>query len=712
MSSLDNNMDLNAELSPYLAVATTSLGNKINGYWYGCDVKSQRGVFRLPLHGVKEPYNAISDHAFAQFMQRAHTDISGSVLPDIWGYLIQNRHVCYLFEDANHHRMHRAYPGLPNDFPWPGYRDTVEQALRSVSMLLRPLTLSYRSQTYRAQAFNNNLAFVDIVDYISDAAILSPQFLYAADDTNLVLGQDLFVPVMRNGNSEVIRTRLAKVVAAETVQDAKQDTYEVKFGYLEHQFFPGDSGSPVIARLNEEFYLAGSLHFNSLDNRGQFISASDISDWQATAAGFFADPIPVGALYIQSSPLAKQKSSLNNLHTEWNNQLKNVSYFSTQHLMVGPAVIGPCALTVHANRKECPILIEVMEPQGTDEGNPSAIAKIESLFQSGRLAKNPVALVIGLTLKATDFNETTRQTSLTQLQKTAAQIQAKLSERQLPGVVIPISWKPTQDNAGYVFPFLEARAMLSLHPDVGHLHEGLRLATGQEIVIRGMDADVAEDPLFTVPARHTENYEKALQTQLKNISINPRMIMSGGYSWKIVEEDAPLIQPLLDILNSHETEIRKKLSDTFGYKAIYWPEPNVYTSVYSRIEAGLDSLSKVKDLHGRAQQKESTFLVTSNLVEEGKWMRVLPTQKPVKNHVDSFLSYLRLQLRNRKDLEPEALRKAIQDTHQTHLNVNLVFDVLAWHGHYNESIREAVIACVDAELNSCVANVIQRYNEG
>src|SRR4051794_21661946 len=227
-----------------------------------------------------------------------------------------------------------------------------------------------------------------------------------------------------------------------------------------------------------------------------------------------------------------------------------------------------------------PLVIEIMELSVESAEQKMTALKDTKLFTDRR---TPVAFVIGLNSRAGNAD-------LKALEANCGKLAKFMEDNGLFGGAFPFLWKTTtEQTGGYIFPFLEARSLATLHPGARAVHSDLTQAF-RAPVVRGMDADVREDPLLTGRLTGSKEPDDASATFtryiLSQLSEGSFSIASGGYDWDA--DDVPAVMKRLDlvpkgsqadvvkecinIVNKKEHRGRFSLASK-DFRNIYWPEP-------------------------------------------------------------------------------------------------------------------------------------------
>jgi hypothetical protein len=392
-----------------------------------------------------------------------------------------------------------------------------------------------------------------------------------------------------------------------------------------------------------------------------------------------------------------------------------------------------------------PIIIELLEKSAG-----SALLKVQQLLATGRHLTNPVAFVFGINLNLnTDrkvkldaiakFERGEVNGALEFLTGECVKVTKFMEANGLFGGCFPLAFAPTSIiEGGYTFPFLECRSILTLHPGVIEVHKemaSLGGRTGFLPVVRGMDGDVARDPLLNLEASHelaVGHLEKeGLLTQaLQEVSYGSVSMISGGYDWDtnginagklvslgILNESQPaaelvnFLQGILAIVNIKEHDVRAALINK-NAKGVYYPEPNVYMGLNLRVEGAKAQLEEARSLKGGTQQKESTHYIKSKLASTGVYAQELTTRKPLKDYFDNFLKYFSAVFFGTTKPTPLDIAKIVADIRQSHLDFEKVKKNLVWHGVSDPTFLEKAEKIVQRHLNACVAFIMSTIRGG
>ena len=368
----------------------------------------------------------------------------------------------------------------------------------------------------------------------------------------------------------------------------------------------------------------------------------------------------------------------------------------------------------------------------------SAQNKVQLLINSGQAATLPMGFVIGLNqrvrgpevgkkekLGSIDELEKAADAELVKLDPKCKQLAESMEAAGIGGGAFPFAWRASNDStAGYVFPFWEARSRLTLHAGAKAVQDQFRAHTGFSPVIRSMDGDVSNDPLFN----DTKQIASKMTGLINEGKIN---LVSGGYAWAVADIPRALnatnlstevkqrtdvqerLTAILRILNQSEQAVRAALVEQSA-KSIYWPEPNTYMSYDLRL-AGAQELDKVAREKGTktAQQGESTHYVKLDQVKYPSVMFApgLVTQKPLKDYFGDFLVYFATAMVNGVKPTAEDVKLRIKAVRQTHLNLENIESNLKWHAKSGdwESLKVTLKGIVDTEADSCANQIVALF---
>ncbi|MEK9728190.1 MAG: hypothetical protein VW397_08830, partial [Candidatus Margulisiibacteriota bacterium] len=381
--------------------------------------------------------------------------------------------------------------------------------------------------------------------------------------------------------------------------------------------------------------------------------------------------------------------SLNDFNTKYH--INNT--YQTKHILANECHVTTSPINQYTSKNiQTPIIIEVMETNIA-----SAKEKMELAISSNRNQKNPIIWVIGLNGP---------KGTLEKNEKKAYELISFMNEKQLTGACFAFEWCSTAKKSttnGYVFPYLEARALMSLHSGIRNYIEPIKTMGP---IVRGMDADISEDPLLTckynLNKETDEEAEKNFQSQLINLNENFISQMSGGYVWATDDLDREKnkvsskkvnktyqnhrltkMRLCLQIINKYELEVREALLKIGNARCIYWPEPNLYLTYENRLNGALKCLNHAIESKHEVQQKESIHYIGS---KTGNFWEALKVKKPLKNHVNKFLDVIQKILDGKETPNAKILAKGIKEIHQTHLSEKVVWDIIKWQDGINDSV--------------------------
>jgi hypothetical protein len=368
-----------------------------------------------------------------------------------------------------------------------------------------------------------------------------------------------------------------------------------------------------------------------------------------------------------------------------------------------------------STERNIPVIIEVME---NDRG--SAIQKIMSMAEGTKLHRTtPVAFVVGINAQNSDIGKTDKKSlhgvagQLRSMDETCKQIAQCLEDNGMLGGCFPFLWKKTGEG-GYTFPFLEARSLLTLHGGSISVQQDMR-GFGNPVV-RSMDADVTDDPLFTgnrVPGK-----------KLEEISYSMLTLFSGGYSWRAGDitreyldnlhlisshdksdqkELLAFLKAAVDHINEHEHAVRKSLSE-INALLVYWPEPNSYMSLDLRkigAESARDGVSP------GVQQRESSHYVRNLKDGTASYDRRYTVSKPIKTYLDDQIRLLTKLFRREQPAQPATLKRELEAIRQSHLDIEKVINNVKYHNAKNvDDLASKARDIVQYHLEHCAQEII------
>jgi hypothetical protein len=262
----------------------------------------------------------------------------------------------------------------------------------------------------------------------------------------------------------------------------------------------------------------------------------------------------------------------------------------------------------------------------------------------------------------------------------------------VPGACFPALWSSTTDqDGGYTFPFLEMRARTTLHQATQNLFALFQNATHEEPIVRGMDADVTNDPLLEGGVIKKDTFS----------AVGPDNVVSGGYEWDasalpagvwgVTATDTRLAgwnqkwNRIIRAINAAEHKRREYLNEQGGAQLLYWAEPNIYMTATTRTGGAQAAALKAQQTpHGTAQMRESVFYLRSKAKQgqlKGTYRKALTTVKPAKA---AYFADLRALIMNADNGGPsdDAITTVLTNIRQTHLNPDHVGDIQkpTWYG--------------------------------
>ena len=292
-----------------------------------------------------------------------------------------------------------------------------------------------------------------------------------------------------------------------------------------------------------------------------------------------------------------------------------------------------------------PIIIEVME-----FNLDSALAKVDQVAaivnNAGRATQARIAIAIAFNRRARDehvrddsqLTDGWTRADNADLTNGVTQIVTRMQQLGIVGACFPVVWSSTMKGGGYTFPFLEMRARTTLHKATRRLVDLYR--DEGEPIVRGMDADVSDDPLLLDRAAGMNALDKVWDVD------GGTHVVSGGYDWDTRAKPATFwgesVAPgavarwngkwtqILTLINTHEHRYRRALLQG-GASLLYWPEPNVYMTATTR-QAGAEAA--LKAVKPGVQMKESIFYLKKHAAERklaGTYDHRLRTVKPAKD---------------------------------------------------------------------------------
>lgn len=392
-----------------------------------------------------------------------------------------------------------------------------------------------------------------------------------------------------------------------------------------------------------------------------------------------------------------------------------------------------------------PIVIEVME------GNvDSAQAKVNQIADSaGEHDNRAIMVAINQRADAKDYDAQTgilkgsaSPDGYPKLAKDVTALTTVMERRAVRGGSFPMIWSPTDPKVqkGYTFPFLEARARVTLHSGTAALLRDLQNKALAPPLMRSMDADVSNDPLLTGRLTKTglahlndlgraayEEYEGP--TAKKPAAEGPRVV-SGGYNWNMAPRDATfwLGDPgknkkhkidkatelalaswnakwtgSLRAINQTEHAVRVELNKLLS-KLVYWPEPNSYMGFEDRLAGARRALEQGERSGQGAQQREMTYYVKGIDPLKGVYLPEIAATKPVKDYFDPLRELIKAS--DKAAPKPAEIKAYIESIRQTHLNFQIVQDVLRWNG-----VEKPLNLPAQAKIKELLAGLVTKLTE-
>ncbi|AKD56078.1 hypothetical protein [Spirosoma radiotolerans] len=314
-----------------------------------------------------------------------------------------------------------------------------------------------------------------------------------------------------------------------------------------------------------------------------------------------------------------------------------------------------------------PILIEVLITE-----KAKAKSLIQSLVDANKISTVKRALAIGLNGKGKDADKT--------LTADCKELVELMKKNGLPGFCIAFSWAPISTDPemkGYVFPFKEARSLLTTDALAQKFHSELESKTGQ-VIVRTMDQDVSNDPLLTTSEDNF--FENEL---IPHLLLNPKALFTGGYDWDTNSEHitarlsekkknviyADKIAEAIAIINTKEHEVREALMAEHS-KSVYMPEPNTYMNLHHRRAVTPENLNNNQLVDEVSQQNEGTVFAKMGKVSRHE--NQIKTTKPIKQHLDNLISaFADILAKPNQGSRSTEIEKIIKEAHQSHLSENV-----------------------------------------
>jgi len=157
-------------------------------------------------------------------------------------------------------------------------------------------------------------------------------------------------------------------------------------------------------------------------------------------------PMPGRFSYFSTARADEIDQGVTQLRADFQAQIKANGYFLTPSMKVGCCAYSDAAIATpncskffkkidpHSNVTAIPLIIEVMETN-----SDCARAKIDALVGSGRLTRNPIAVIVGLNTRVDDLNKCKDTFARIIAESTA--LAAYMQARGIRGTCIPMVWK-------------------------------------------------------------------------------------------------------------------------------------------------------------------------------------------------------------------------------------------------------------------------------
>ncbi|NBV82719.1 hypothetical protein EBR57_01135 [bacterium] len=434
--------------------------------------------------------------------------------------------------------------------------------------------------------------------------------------------------------------------------------------------------------------------------------------------------------YFSTALATEIDQGVSQLRSQFREMIQRDSCFQTTHMRIGQMSQSKAEFRQGPDAPAIPLIVEILAQTAE-----IAHDKILKLALSRRHEIQPLMVIIGLNSCVDDLGSRASNKTLSAIQNKANQLADLMTKHHLPGGIFPFLFKKTTPTEGYTFPYLEGRSIVTLHPGVEALHNRCFGFTSLPVV-RWMDGDVQEDVLFEVaqdPSRAEP--ETLLQTMLAKVSTEETSVANGGYEWAV--SDIPLrlqelkrlrklklngqidvrivelVKRAVEIINKSEGLLREELIQTFGVKAVYWPEPNLYMQYDVRSQGALNAMEWVEKKPTEAQQKESTFVISSQRVKNdtasygsGLMMPSLACVKPIKEKLDTVLTVLWRELnKSPGQRDGDQIRNGIIGVLQTHLNPQNVEKAADWNGVFITDKTDLENRC-DKYMRDCLEQIV------
>lgn len=282
-----------------------------------------------------------------------------------------------------------------------------------------------------------------------------------------------------------------------------------------------------------------------------------------------------------------------------------------------------------------------------------------------------------------------------------------MKEKGVIGSCFAFTWNATtSDEKGYIFPFKDARSILTLDHEAISFQDKL-LTISDNVIVRSIDQDVFNDPIYdstkrgdidNVASSFKENYDKQIFTGGYNWVADRDMILrainsevsstlsetTSKLSKKpakyakqtntVSDEAVGKILNIITIINDYEHQVRLEINRRFE-KAIYIPEPNAYMSLETRRKGA--ELTKNSIVKGMSQQGEGRLFIHADKKVKSVYNSQLSTNKPIKGHLNDLIKGLYTLIKD-KSASNLQIEKLIEQTHQSHMSETVVSDIQKW----------------------------------
>lgn len=396
------------------------------------------------------------------------------------------------------------------------------------------------------------------------------------------------------------------------------------------------------------------------------------------------------AVPIIQRTIGEVKDSGNSPHVIWSNAFDN--FLETNEKL---------------EDNHIPVVIEVME-----RDVESAKRKIDQIAHSREGTIDSRAIMVGYNQPARnkDYDNTSgimsKKAKISQdLIGKSVEIATHMEKQDIIGGSFPMLWSPTNPTVrGYTFPFLEARARVTLHNGTRELVNFLSTKTDKVPLMRSMDSDVKNDPLLNKPLIEGTRKELA---QI-GLSEGPHVV-SGGYEWDTSPQDEKFwldsslkeklpkgqldlwngkLTKSLKLINYIEHLVRENLNE-IDSRLVYWPEPNSYMISYHRQQGAEKALEGGVTAGVTAQQREMAYYVKGIKGLKGVYNREMTTTKPLKDYFKGLRDMIKSSDKSTQD--PGKIISMIKEIRQSHLNFERVTqDIRRWHDWKDELNPEMV----------------------